>query len=74
MCVLTDNACRKQIGREQLHKIEWMQRTLRGKRSVVCDDAALYELIVGTADAVLTDRTLDVERLRRNRPGFQPNE
>ena len=50
--------------RNEPHARVW----LRGKRSVVCDDAALYELIVGTADAVLTDRTLDVERLRRNRP------
>lgn len=41
---------------------------LRGKRSVVCDADALDALIVRTADAVVTDRTLDAERLRRARP------
>ena len=41
---------------------------LRGKRSVVCDAHALDELIIRTADAVVTDQTLHAERLRRERP------
>ena len=50
--------------RNEPHARVW----LRGKRSVVCDDAALYELIVATADAVLTDCALDSERLCGLRP------
>ena len=48
----------------QAHARVW----LRGKRSVVCDDAHLIRLIIDTADAVVTDRTLDVKRLRTSRP------
>ncbi len=40
---------------------------LRGKRSVVCDDRALHDLIVGTADAVITDRALDAQRMCQER-------
>ena len=50
--------------RDEPHARVW----LRGKRSVVCDDEALHDLIVGTADAVLTDRALDAERLSSERP------
>jgi crotonobetainyl-CoA:carnitine CoA-transferase CaiB-like acyl-CoA transferase len=41
---------------------------LRGKRSTVCDDDELIELIANTADAVVTDRALDADRLRGDRP------
>src|SRR5512147_1374573 len=50
--------------REEPHSRVW----LRGKRSVVCNDSELFELIARTADAVVTDRALDIGRLRRGRP------
>ena len=41
---------------------------LRGKRSVACDGADLERLIVATADAVVSDRGLDLRRYRAQRP------
>jgi crotonobetainyl-CoA:carnitine CoA-transferase CaiB-like acyl-CoA transferase len=51
-------------GRADGHARVW----LRGKRSVVCDDAALDRLICDTADAVIVDRALDSGRWRSERP------
>jgi crotonobetainyl-CoA:carnitine CoA-transferase CaiB-like acyl-CoA transferase len=51
-------------GRDAAHAATW----LRGKRSLVCSDAQLHELIKQTADAVLTDRALDAAGLRQQRP------
>ena len=49
--------------RADAHSRVW----LRGKRSVVCNESELLELIANTADAVVTDRMLDLARLRRDR-------
>ena len=62
--VIKVETCDGDPARNEPHARVW----LRGKRSVVCDDPTLYELIVSTADAVLTDRALDARRLCRNRP------
>ena len=49
--------------RAEAHARVW----LRGKRSVVCSDAQLDALVVRTADAVVADRPLDFNHLRRER-------
>ena len=50
--------------RSQAHARVW----LRGKRSLVCADTDLERLVVDTADAVVTDRAVDLRGLRARRP------
>jgi len=50
--------------RAQAHARTW----LRGKQSLICSDVQARELIVATADALVTDRPLDASAFCRDRP------